>query len=115
MISSGGARFPRWSSDGRELFYLAGDGQLMAVPIRTTPTLQVGRPVALFGLGGVQRWAGFDVLPDGRFLAIISEIGASEQPLTVVLNWGQVDEAMTTVARRDLAPTGRGHGGGLDR
>jgi Tol biopolymer transport system component len=87
-VSSGGGRFPRWSPDSRELFYLASDGQLMAVPVRTTPSLQVGRPTSLFGLvGGAQRWAGFEVLPDGRFLAIVSEIVASEQPLTVVLNW----------------------------
>jgi Tol biopolymer transport system component len=86
-VSSEGGNAPRWSADGRELFYIDSGGQLMAVPVRTTPSLLVGHPIALFGLGGPQRWAGFDVLPDGRFLAMVSEISAGEQPLTVVLNW----------------------------
>jgi Tol biopolymer transport system component len=86
-VSSGGGRVPRWSADGRELFYISGDGAVTAVPIRTMPALQVGRPVALFTAGTPQRWAGFDVAPDGGFLAIVLDIGIGEQPLSVVLNW----------------------------
>ena len=37
--------------------------------------------------GSAVRPAGFDVLPDGQFVANISEVSAGEQPLTVVLNW----------------------------
>lgn len=33
-VSSGGGSIARWSPDRRELFYLAADGHLMAVPIR---------------------------------------------------------------------------------
>ena len=86
-VSSGGGRLPRWSADGRELFYLSGDGQFTAVPIRTTPSLQVGRPVALFTMGAPQRLAGFGVTADGGFLAILADISGGEQPLNVVLNW----------------------------
>ena len=86
-ISSGGGRLPRWSTDGRELFYLSGDGQFTAVPIRTMPSLQIGRPVALFTMAAPQRWAGFGVTADGGFLAILADISAGEQPLSVLLNW----------------------------
>lgn len=85
-VSSGGARLPRWSSDGRQLFYIATDGQLMTVPVHTSGALQVGRPLPVPGFSGAQRWAFFEVLPDGQFVAIISEASGGEQPLTVVLN-----------------------------
>ena len=35
-VSAGGGRSPPWNPAGRELFYLANDGHLVAVPIRTT-------------------------------------------------------------------------------
>jgi Tol biopolymer transport system component len=88
-VSSEGGRAPRWSADGRELFYIAGDGAVTAVPIRTTPALEIGRPVALFTTGTPQRWLGFDVVADGGFLAIVPDIGVGEQPLSVMLNWRQ--------------------------
>jgi Tol biopolymer transport system component len=85
-VSDGGGRLPRWSADGRELFYLSGEGQLMAVPIRRTPSLELGRPVALFAIGVPQRWGGLEAIPDGSFIAMITDIRAGEQPLNVVLN-----------------------------
>jgi len=81
---TGGAR---WSRDGRELFYVSADRRLMAVPVRTTPTLKVGRPVPLFTVQG-RAWTDFDVSGDGkRFLAVVPQAFAGEQPLTVILNW----------------------------
>ena len=41
----------RWRRDGKELFYLALDSRLMAVPIRAGPHdggLEPGKPVPLF-------------------------------------------------------------------
>jgi hypothetical protein len=77
----------RWSRDGGELFYLSLDGRMMTVPIRTSPSLRIGTPVPLFDVDARRPWLGFDVSPAGRFLAIVSETQANEQPLTVVLNW----------------------------
>ena len=86
----------RWSGDGREIFYLAPDGRFVSAPVRTRPTLEVGRPTTLFTLseklafasGPSRAWQGFDVSPDGqRFLAIVPDVIAEEQPLTVVTNW----------------------------
>jgi hypothetical protein len=43
--------------------------------------------VVLFALKG-PIWSSFDVSADGkRFLALVPEVVANEQPLTVVLNW----------------------------
>ena len=48
-ISSGGGNKPRWRRDGKELFYIALDGKMMAVPVKTTAaTFEPGVPVPLF-------------------------------------------------------------------
>jgi Tol biopolymer transport system component len=86
-VSTGGAASARWSRDGRELFYVAPDRQLMVVPIRTEPRLDVGRPSPLFTLAG-RSWLDYGVSADGKkFLAIVPERVAREQPLTAILNW----------------------------
>jgi Tol biopolymer transport system component len=90
-VSRTGGLFPRWRADGRELFYLAPDGALVAVPVRPGTTA-FGEARTLFRVQG-RRWAGFDVTPDGqRFLAVVPEVVGSEQPLTVVV--GAVAEAL---------------------
>jgi Tol biopolymer transport system component len=77
----------RWHPNGRELFYVSTDGRLMTVAVRTTPTLEVARPSALLTLPG-RLWEDFAVSHDGqRFLAVVPEALAGEQPLSIVLNW----------------------------
>jgi hypothetical protein len=59
---------------------------MMAVPVRTTPAVELGTPVALFAMAN-KHWVSFDVSPDGkRFLVIIPEVVASEQPLTALIS-----------------------------
>jgi dipeptidyl aminopeptidase/acylaminoacyl peptidase len=50
VISDGsGGSSPRWSRDGRHLFYIAPGGQLMSVDLGTSPnSFQVSRPRMLF-------------------------------------------------------------------
>jgi eukaryotic-like serine/threonine-protein kinase len=87
-VSTGGAVQPRWSRDGRELFYQTFDQHLVAVSVRTTPVLELGSPTPLFSFDGRRAWSNFDVSLDGkRFLAITRQLFADEQPLSVVLNW----------------------------
>ena len=47
-ISSGGGTQPRWSRNGRELFYLRADGTLMAVAVKTQPTFESTTVTPLF-------------------------------------------------------------------
>src|SRR5262249_34849699 len=59
QISTAGGAQPRWSSDGREIFYIGLDSRLMVVPITVTQggsALQVSKAAALFAttvVGGV--------------------------------------------------------------
>jgi len=86
LLSSGGGTEPRWSRDGRELFYLGGGGSVMAVDIKTTPAFQPGMPKPLFQIpAGATIW---DVASDGqRFLLPVLTAESSRVPFTVLLNW----------------------------
>jgi len=93
MVSVDGGVEPRWSADGRELFFISADSKLMTVPVSTTSGFRPGTPVALFAVpingGGANiaasRW---DVAPDGkRFLFSAIAAAESSPPITVVLNW----------------------------
>ena len=86
-ISKDGAVAARWSRDGHELLYLSIDGRMVSVPVRTSPALDLGVPSTLFGVGK-RGWIDFEVAPDGkRFLALIPELAANEQPLKAMVNW----------------------------
>jgi len=95
QVSTTGGAQVRWRRDGRELYYIALDGRMMAVPVQLAPkgdTVEPGTPVPLFATrvgGAVQSFARqqYLVSPDGqRFLmgTVVEEIGS---PITVVLNW----------------------------
>lgn len=97
-VSNKGGAQVRWSSDGRELFYLDLDGRLMAVPIRRTPAgegLDAGEPSYLFTprIFGpiVPLQAGYNltyaVARDGRFLINTALEERIPSPLHVILNW----------------------------
>lgn len=97
QISKDGAVTPRWRGDGKELFYYAADGQLMAVPIKATESaLDLGTAVPLFpprALNGPTTPNGFraqyDVTRDGqRFLLNVpAEQDTTPPSITVVVNW----------------------------
>ena len=94
-ISTNGGAQVRWRDDGKELFYLALDGRLMAIPIRldaSKQTIDAGQPMPLFmtQIGGaipaVSRQQSL-VSPDGqRFLMNVISGQESTQPITLVLN-----------------------------
>ncbi|MGH9200438.1 MAG: protein kinase domain-containing protein, partial [Vicinamibacterales bacterium] len=71
-VSTNGGDFPIWRRDGRELYYRAPDGTLMAVPIASGPNFAPGKPIPLFkpqaALGTLGLGTFYDVAPDGRFL-----------------------------------------------
>jgi Tol biopolymer transport system component len=87
-ISTGGGSSPAWSAKG-ELFYLAADRRLMAVPYRgTADTFEPGAATPLFALPGAATRRAFAVSADGRrFLATKPLEGEANEPITVVLNW----------------------------
>ena len=83
-ISEGGGFSPRWRRDGRELFYLAADGSVMAVEVDATDGFRPGTARRLFHLPGViPDWG---VAAEGtRFLFAVPL--TPPPPFDVVLNW----------------------------
>ena len=81
---------PRWSGDGRRLFF-ARDGEVLEVEVQTTPTFRAGVPRRLFTLAPISSsnvYPGFDVSADGqRFLLIEPDSQAATTSLVVVLNF----------------------------
>jgi Tol biopolymer transport system component len=88
QISTVGGDKPRWSRDGKELYYIAPDCKMMAVPVKIGSTFEPGVAVALFDTN-VTGFFPYDVSGDGRFLLnTISEAASpTASPVTVVLNW----------------------------
>ena len=78
LVSSGGGTEPRWSRDGRELYWISG-GKLVAASVSPGPSFNPGSPKALFSVEGYRRARNhpqYDVAPDGRFVMIREAAGA---------------------------------------
>jgi Tol biopolymer transport system component len=88
-ISPSGGRWPHWSPDGRELFYISAENKLMAVDLKTTgSTLEPSVPRELFMLPGADNsFSPYEVSPDGQRFLIRSPAGQADRTLTVVVNW----------------------------
>ncbi|MGD8277268.1 MAG: protein kinase [Gemmatimonadota bacterium] len=105
VVSAGGGMQPRWSRDGRELFYVTDSGDMMAARIEAVPTARVVErqrlftlPSGVFGLTyGLA--TNYDVAGDGRFLMarVVSDPDTPAPGLIVVQNW--IDELKQAVSR----------------
>ena len=90
-VSTNGGVQPRWSRDGKELFYLERE-TLMAVDVSTQGTFTAGAPKRLFATGNYQNewsFSKYDVMPDGRFLMLEPAEGIDARPASIhiVENW----------------------------
>jgi Tol biopolymer transport system component len=97
QVSTAGGMQVRWRRDGKELFYVAPDGTMMAASISVSAdrqTLNAGQPIALFkthlatGGGVTANRAQYDVAADGRFLLNTNvDDSVPAPPITIVQNW----------------------------
>jgi Tol biopolymer transport system component len=78
-----GGHNPRWSHDGRHLFYLTDDWKLMTMSVSGSEQLQLGKPEMLMQL---PQDADFEISNDNRFL-VSSPNGRLISPLMIVANW----------------------------
>ena len=95
-ISINGGSQVRWRRDGKELFYVALDGRLMAVSFRAASNAQVpevGAPVALFVplLGGAVQKGDYRhqymVSADRSQFLVATIKEEANSPIMVILNW----------------------------
>jgi eukaryotic-like serine/threonine-protein kinase len=85
MVSSSGGLWPRWSTDGKRLFYLF-NADLVTVDIQAGVSFQSGVPKRLFSTISQGAWA---LSPSNdRFLFIRASVTSGPPPpFTMVLNW----------------------------
>ena len=84
---------PMWRLNGKELFYIGLEGQLMAASVTaSSATLEVAPPQMLFKTrivgGGNDNNQGrnYDVTRDGRFL-VNTVLDDAAAPITLLQNW----------------------------
>jgi len=90
-VSINGGQSARWSHDGKELFFVSPDAEMMAVDITLDPVNSL--PHRLFQLKREvpidQVDSPYDVRPDGQqfLIFLMTQRGTQDAPITVVLNW----------------------------
>ncbi|MFY9844467.1 MAG: protein kinase [Terriglobales bacterium] len=92
QVSRGGGSEPRWNGDGKEIFYIAPSGMLMAVMVNGESIFATGTPAPLFQIHGRAPISStdvftYDVAKDGkRFLVNRYVKPEHVPPLTILLN-----------------------------
>jgi len=96
-VSTAGGTQPRWARNGRELFYLSPQNDMMSVQVANGDTWSSTAPVKLFDAsayytgGTANPYINYDVAKDGRFLMVkpkgTAGEGAPATNLIVVQNW----------------------------
>jgi len=98
-VSTEGGTEPAWRPRGGELYYRNG-ASMMAVTIRTAPTLEIGTRRELFRGAFIEDEYGdrsFDVMPDGEHFVMFEVDPAAAPELRVIRNWAA---ELTAVVRR---------------
>src|SRR5262249_7040950 len=88
QVSPNGGRFPRWRRDGKEIFYLAPDHQMMAAQIEERGnSIEVQTTQPLFrAIAWSPSSSPYDVSADGKRF-VVNTSANHTTPLTLVLNW----------------------------
>ena len=81
---------PQWSADGRNIRYSNASGQVMSLPVATTPAISVGSPTLLYDSRKLKVFVN-DILPDGRQFVVMRGEDESDEihRLAVVLSFSQ--------------------------
>ena len=87
QVSVSGGDKPRWSRDGREIFFLQGTA-LMAASFTPGKPPRIGTPSRLFDTRPMI-YIPFDVMPDGTFIvnSSVENQNTGTTVLRVLLNW----------------------------
>jgi eukaryotic-like serine/threonine-protein kinase len=83
-VSTNGGTSPRWGPRGSELYYRIA-GRVLAVPMKLTPDVQVGRPRELVA----GPYGGYDPSPNGQAFVVVQHMLPGDPPtrINLVMNW----------------------------
>jgi len=82
-----GGRYPRWSGDGKEIFFVGKDQTLMAAPWESDAPAR-RPPAPLFPVSRAwKEWSPYDVSGDGQTFVLLQPVeSATRTEITVVVN-----------------------------
>jgi Tol biopolymer transport system component len=86
QVSDKGGEAPRWRSDGKELFYVSTDGNMMAVAINNIAVFDAGPPIKLFKTS-MEYSDRYDVTSDGQRFLVNNIANTPPLSITVATNW----------------------------
>ncbi len=101
QVSPEGGVQPRWSPDGRWLYYVSLTGELQRVPVSSALPQRTGRPEAVFDLGTgppsttLEQYA----LAGDRVLVLRQAKDAARETVAIVSNWTNLLPAPSSSAR----------------
>jgi len=92
QVSTAGGDHSRWNPSGKEIFYMALDRTLMAVPITLgQESVKLGSPQPLFRTSVIApNTSSFDVSADGKRFVVDSTIQSHNAPVAIIVNWTAV-------------------------
>ena len=89
QVSEQGGNQPRWSRDGKEIFYVEHD-TLIAVSVNTKPTFSVGSTERLFSDRSLVSHfpiQNYDISGDGQRFVMVESLGTPQYTIRIVQNW----------------------------
>jgi serine/threonine-protein kinase len=108
QVSAAGGRHPRWSADGKRLFYISDGDQLNEVPIEAAgAAIRAGRVESIVKIGGRLRGrSAWQVSPNGKRFAFVQSpesatmSGDGEGHVLVRFTYSWFDELRETIGER---------------
>jgi serine/threonine-protein kinase len=93
QVSTSGGALPRWSRDGREIFYweVGPVGRFMRASFEPGPEPKIGKPQALFE-APLAMLDDYGVTPDGQRFVMVKREAEEESPLQIVVIPDFLDE-----------------------
>jgi eukaryotic-like serine/threonine-protein kinase len=93
QASTDGGHWPRWSRDGKQLYFISMRNEMMTVDMyEKGDSIEVGHAVRLFSYRPSVRvyrlgMIDYDVSPDGKRFLLVVAADENNRPLTVLQNW----------------------------
>jgi Tol biopolymer transport system component len=96
QVSTDGGHWPRWTGDGKQLYFVSTRNEMMSVEMHAKGgSVEVGHPTRLFSFHPSVRiyrlgLIGYDVSPDGKRFLLVVAADENNRPLTVLQNWSNL-------------------------